>query len=677
MNPSRFFHAAGPAATGPRARVRRRPRIALACETLETRQLLSTGTVVSSSAQAFLQVQPMASGGSATLTPQVVDSAYGLNNISFSGGSGQAAVSGTGAGQTIAIVDAYSDPNIQSDLAAFDAKYGLSAPPSFNVYNLAGTSTNAGWALETALDVELAHAIAPQANIVLVEAANDSLNSLLSAVSNAANIPNVSVVSMSWGSNEFFGEASYAVVFSTPAGHINETFVAASGDSGAWSGPSFPSVLPNVLAVGGTSLNVGSNGSYGSETGWSGSTGGFSGLNNGFRSGISVPSYQAATLTSAGLNYGLRTTPDVSFNADPNMGYAVYDSVPYNGSAGWFQVGGTSAAAPAWAGLVAIADQGLTSAGKSTLTTTELLTDLYSLPSSDFNDVTSGFNGYSAGAGYDLVTGLGTPKANALISGLLSASGVKSSAIATTPSSTASTKQATGSSAVHNAAVVTIASTGSASVVSTTAAAASSATGLAALPTPSSSTTSVVTATASEVTNSNSTSAALAAPVGLGQGSSASLTQLSVRRASPDERPSPATDAIDRGKADDPAPPAPPEGQPPAPDTPNPAQTPQGDADPRAGSESPAPGALSSTPIEIDGTLVGPFAPASAVRVDSKGRGDEEADVPPASAAGLVLGGAVIALGHRVVLGHSRRARPLTAAVRTVGRGTRPQSQLP
>src|SRR5262249_10116692 len=201
MNPSRFFHAAGPAATGPRARVRRRPRIALACETLETRQLLSTGTVASSSAQAFLQVHPMASGGSTNFTPQLIDSAYGINNISFSGSSGQAAVSGTGAGQTIAIVDAYSDPNIQSDLAAFDAKYGLSAPPSFTVDNLAGTSTDAGWALETALDVELAHAIAPQANIVLVEAANDSLNSLLSAVSYAAKFPNVSVVSMSWGSS--------------------------------------------------------------------------------------------------------------------------------------------------------------------------------------------------------------------------------------------------------------------------------------------------------------------------------------------------------------------------------------------------------------------------------------------------------------------------------------------
>ena len=257
MSPSRLFLAPRPSASGLRPRIRRKRRSPLACETLETRQLLSTGTAATTVAQPALQVVPMVNSGSTTFTPQQIDSAYGIGGISFSGGSSGSAISGTGAGQTIAIVDAYSDPNIQSDLAKFDANYGLSAPPSFTVDNLAGSSTNAGWALETALDVEWAHAIAPQANIVLVEASGASVNSLMSAVSTAASLPGVSVVSMSWGSSEFSGEASAAGVFSTPSGHINETFIAASGDSGAWSGPSFPSVLPDVLAVGGTTLTLG------------------------------------------------------------------------------------------------------------------------------------------------------------------------------------------------------------------------------------------------------------------------------------------------------------------------------------------------------------------------------------------------------------------------------------
>src|SRR5262249_7479850 len=204
-----------------------------------------------------------------------------------------------------------------------------------------------GWALETALDVEWAHALAPAANLILVEASSASLAGLFNAVTYAKNIPGVSVVSMSWGTNEFRGEGSYSSIFTTPAGHTNVTFVAASGDAGAWSGPTFPAVSPNVLAVGGTTLTLGSGNSYGSESGWTYSTGGFSGLDSDFQYGLAEPAYQTATLTAAGLNYGLRTNPDVSFNADPNSGVAVYDSVSYYGQSGWFQVGGTSAAAPA------------------------------------------------------------------------------------------------------------------------------------------------------------------------------------------------------------------------------------------------------------------------------------------------------------------------------------------
>ncbi len=212
----------------------RRNRPNLICESLEHRQLLSVDAAVTSAtqvtAQPSLDVIPLVSTGPTGYSPQQIRAAYGVNAIKFSGGT----VTGNGAGETIAIVDAYNDPNIASDLAKFDSQYGLSAPPSFTVKNLGGTTTNAGWALEESLDVEWAHAIAPAANIVLVEAASSNLNSLFSAVSYASKLPGVGVVSMSWGTQEFWGEARYDSIFTTPAGHTNVTYVASSGDSGAW-----------------------------------------------------------------------------------------------------------------------------------------------------------------------------------------------------------------------------------------------------------------------------------------------------------------------------------------------------------------------------------------------------------------------------------------------------------
>ena len=403
----------------------KRTRLELVCEALESRQLLSATATSPPDlsqivAQTDLAVLPLVASGPTGYTPQQIQNAYGVNQITFSGGK----VVGNGAGQTIAIVTAYNDPNISSDLAAFDKQYGLSAPASFAVDNLGATTTDPGWALETSLDVEWAHAVAPGANIVLVEASSPTLSGLFSAVNYARDQPGVSVVSMSWGTNEFYGESAYDSLFTTPAGHTGVTFVAASGDSGAWDGPMYPSVSPNVLAVGGTTLTVGAGGTYGSETGWSDSTGGLSGLDSDWRTYEPEPSYQTATLQAVGLNYGVRTTPDVSFDADPNTGVPVYDSVPYSGQSGWFQVGGTSAATPAWAGLVAIADQGLATGGKGSLSGTQAQTDLYALPSSDFHGITTGFNGYSATPGYDLVTGLGSPKANLVIAGILGANGV-------------------------------------------------------------------------------------------------------------------------------------------------------------------------------------------------------------------------------------------------------------
>jgi len=352
----------------------------------------------------------------------------------------------TGSGQTIAIVDAYDNPNIASDLAAFDTKFGLpgtdtgtgatSVSSFFTKVNQNGSTSglpaaNAGWATEIALDVEWAHAIAPGANIRLVEANSASDSDLLAAVDNGA--ANAQVVSMSWGGSEFSTETSAAY-----EGHFTKsgvTFVASSGDYGA--PPSWPAISTNVLAVGGTKLNLTSSNTWSSETGWGNGfwTPFFGGSGGGISKYELKPSYQSSVTQSSKY----RTSPDVAYDADPNSGFKVLDSY---GSGGWVTVGGTSAGSPQWAALIALADQ---SRG-APLTTTQTLSTIYSLPSSDFHDITSGNAGsYSAKAGYDLVTGRGSPIANLVIQGLASTTFSATVTPATkTSSSTGTSAPATG-----------------------------------------------------------------------------------------------------------------------------------------------------------------------------------------------------------------------------------------
>ena len=187
----------------------------------------------------------------------------------------------------------------------------------------------------------------------------------------AAGLPGVSAVSMSWGTNEYSGEQTIDSTFTTPSGHQGVTFVAATGDQG--SPGYYPAYSPKVLAVGGTTLNLNPNGTYQSETAWSGSGGGTSAYEP-------EPAYQEGVQST-----GLRTIPDVAFDADPNTGVGVYDSYDdTDGSGPWVQVGGTSLASPSWAGLIAIANQGRVDAGGSTLDgPSETLPALYSLSPSD------------------------------------------------------------------------------------------------------------------------------------------------------------------------------------------------------------------------------------------------------------------------------------------------------
>jgi hypothetical protein len=392
--------------------------------------------------RARLQVESLESRTLLSIfTPAQIENAYGFNQISFDVNG--KTVTGNGSGETIAIVDAYDDPTIQSDLHAFDQEFGISEPANFfTKTSPTGVlpAADPNWAVEESLDVEWAHAMAPGAKILLVEAQSDSLSNLLSAVKFAADQPGVAVVSMSWGGDEFAGETALDSYFTTPAGHSGVTFVAASGDNGAWDGPDWPASSPSVLAVGGTTLHLTSTGAYGYETGWSDSTGGFSAVE-------SEPSYQTTALG----NTGARTTPDLSFDANPYTGYYLYDSFETGGT--WFEVGGTSAGAPLASAMVAIADQGRALAGKASLNgATQTLPAIYALASSAygtyFHDVTSGFNGYYAGPGYDLVTGLGSPRVNALVSGLVSVSGTGSNLFAkaavSTPTSTSSSSATTG-----------------------------------------------------------------------------------------------------------------------------------------------------------------------------------------------------------------------------------------
>jgi subtilase family serine protease len=380
-----------------------------------------SGTRLSALASGRSGVLPQGWGSSVPygMTPAEIRGAYGINNNSFPSGIGD------GTGQTIAIVDAYDDPAfvdssalgyLNSDLIRFDQKFGLPNPPSFTKLNEYGDSTNlpfpdpagpgnpqGNWEVEEALDVEWAHAIAPGAAIILVECNSASGADMYQGVTTAADLPGVSVVSMSWGSGEFSGEQFFDKDFTTPSGHTGVTFVASTGDGGAPG--DYPAYSPNVVAVGGTSLYLNGNGTYSLETGWSGSGGGKSG-------------YETEPANQAGVqSTGARTIPDVSFDADPNTGVAVYDSYNGTSAAPWEQIGGTSLAAPSWAGILAIANQGRVSEGATVFSgSSQALSALYTINYGDFNDVVKGSNGgASAHAGYDEVAGLGTPKANFLV----------------------------------------------------------------------------------------------------------------------------------------------------------------------------------------------------------------------------------------------------------------------
>ncbi len=381
-------------------------RFAPGVEGLDQRQLLTAATLAGLVATPMSFASPLVVNTSpppTALTPSQIRHAYGVDKVFFG------TVQGDGAGQTIAIVDAYDDANIQSDLNVFDTQFGLPSLTINRVNQTGGTTYPAAdptgnWAFETALDVEWAHAVAPGASIMLVEANSDNILDLLAAATYAGAHANV--VSMSWGTGEALNEATYDSDF-VQAGTV---FVASSGDTGAPA--SYPSASPNVLSVGGTELTLGTNNLYPTETGWAGSGGGPSAVET-------QPSYQSGVVTQTST---ARATPDVAYNASQNSTFAVYDSTPYFGTSyGWMSAYGTSAGAPQWAAIVAIADQGRAAVSHVAINATdpqEILKTIYK-SRADLHDVTTGTStgtpNYSAGIGYDYVTGMGSPIADKLI----------------------------------------------------------------------------------------------------------------------------------------------------------------------------------------------------------------------------------------------------------------------
>lgn len=301
--------------------------------------------------------------GPVGLTPSQVRAAYNLT--------------GSGNG-TIAIIDAYDYPSVQNDINKFSAAFGLPTT-TVEVHKMfPRIRSDKGWAMEAALDTQWAHAIAPNAHILLVEAKSASGTDLLNAVNYARSRPDVVAISMSWGGNEFSGEQTYDNYFTGNG----ITFFASSGDSGT--GVSWPAVSPNVVGVGGTNLTMSGN-TVVDETAWSGSGGGVSFY-------VNEPSYQSTLVTTSG---GKRAVPDVSYAAGPNPGFPVYDTTGYSG---WITVYGTSAGAPQWAAIKSLGS--VSSSGLYTSTV--------------FRDITSGSNGTcgyycDAQIGYDYVTGLGSP----------------------------------------------------------------------------------------------------------------------------------------------------------------------------------------------------------------------------------------------------------------------------
>jgi len=303
-----------------------------------------------------------------------------------------------GSGATVAIVDAYGYPSAAADLAIYRTQFGLGACTTSNgcltIVNETGGKTlpnaNMGWDQEQALDLDMVSSMCPNCKILLVQASSASYVDLGTAVNTAASL-GAHVISNSYGGGDN-GTLSYESYYD----HAGVAVTASTGDSGY--GAEFPATSPNVIAVGGTSLNMSGTARV-SETVWSGGGSGCSTVH-------AEPTWQTPSHPNMANNTlcTKRMEADVSADADPSTGVAVYGPVSSTSSA-WLVFGGTSVAAPLVGGIFGEKNDAVSDAST-----------LYAAPSSAFHDITSGSNGHcggtyfcTAGGGYDGPTGLGTP----------------------------------------------------------------------------------------------------------------------------------------------------------------------------------------------------------------------------------------------------------------------------
>jgi kumamolisin len=360
--------------------------------------------------------EPQAGGppfsGYAYHTPASIACIYGFAHFEPGCNPNVVTANPTGGSRAIAIVDAYDDPNALADLQAFSAQFGLTSVSGSNFHvvyappggaapgSCVGSGTqpaNAGiygWDVEESLDVQWAHAMAPGAKIYLVEAQSNFNTDLYCAVSVASKLVAAAgggEVSMSWGGSEYAAEGTVDTIFTTP----KVVYFGATGDS---PGTIYPSVSPNVVAVGGTSLSMNATtGNFEFENTWQEAGGGPSIYEP-------RPAFQNSIAEFVGAQRGV---PDVAAVANLNTGVWVADSVVY-GPGTWYVVGGTSVATPVWAGVV-------NRAGGFSRSSAEELTKIYSRYSEfiGFNDVEYGTCGpymaYFSFPGWDFCTGQGSP----------------------------------------------------------------------------------------------------------------------------------------------------------------------------------------------------------------------------------------------------------------------------
>jgi subtilase family serine protease len=325
-----------------------------------------------------------------------------------------------GQGQTIALIEAYDDPNLESDVAFYTSYFHM-LPCSFQKVMIGNPVGSKDWGLEMSLDVEQICALAPQANILVVEAPSFTLANMVAAAQVAYSAPyNATVLSMSWAFLETSGEIGYDSYFCNAVNGNGQPviFVAASGDAGHHQ--AYPAASPCVIGAGGTELTLSTplpppnpmQLDYGMESAWSLSGGGVSAYE------AQPPFQNPACATWSNTN---RCIPDIASVAD---NIPVYDTYGYNG---WQNVHGTSISTPDWAAFFTLVNSIRANQNKPLLS--QAVQDLYTIYYSsnypnDFHDITTGSNGNcgsqcNAGPGYDLVTGIGTYQANVLATALV------------------------------------------------------------------------------------------------------------------------------------------------------------------------------------------------------------------------------------------------------------------